>query len=85
MKKIDIEELVNEYIRPDKILDSENIYLLREKIMNLPQDDRNILLLYIDLGAYVRVGEILNCSSTFIGMKLKSIKEKLGIQQKTRR
>ena len=85
MKKIDIEELVNEYIRPDKILDSEDIYLLKEKIMNLPQDDRNILLLYIDLGAYVRVGEILNCSSTFIGMKLKSIKEKLGIQKKTRK
>ena len=85
MKKIDIEELVNEYLVPDKILDSEDIYLLKEKIMNLPQDDRNILLLYIDLGAYVRVGEILNCSSTFIGMKLKSIKEKLGIQKKVRK
>ena len=85
MKEIDIEGLENEYLVPNKILDSDDLYLLKEKIMQLPQADRNILLLYIDLGAYVRVGEILNCSSTFIGMRLKDIREKLGIQKKTRR
>lgn len=85
MKEIDINQLNEEYLTPDKMLDNEELYLLKEKIMQLSQADRNILLLYIDLGSYSKVAKVLNCSATLIYQKNKSIREKLGIQKKEKK
>lgn len=85
MKEIDINELENEYLLPDKMLDDEELYLLKKRIKELPRADINILLLYIDLGSYGKVAKVLNCSSTLIYQKNRSIREKLGIQKKEKK
>ena len=85
MKEIDIDQLNEEYLTPDEMLDSEELYLLKKKIMQLSQADRNILLLYIDLGSYGKVAKVFNCSATLIYQRMKATREKLGIQKKERK
>lgn len=76
-KEIDIDELENEYLLPDKMVDDEKLYLIKEKIKELPRADINLLLMYIELGSYAKVAKFLNCSSTLIYLKLKRIRNKL--------
>lgn len=78
---IDIEKLEQEYLTPDKMGDSENLYLLKENIQKLSQADKNLLLLYIELGSYAKVAKFLGCSATLIYLKNKSIREKLGVKK----
>ena len=74
MTEINIKELENEYLLPDKMVDDEKLYLIKEKINELPRADINLLLLYLELGSYAKVAKFLNCSSTLIYLKLKRIK-----------
>ena len=74
MTEINIKELENEYLLPDKMVDDEKLYLIKEKIKELPRADINLLLLYLELGRYAKVAKFLNCSSTLIYLKLKRIK-----------
>lgn len=74
MTEINIKELENEYLLPDKMVDDEKLYLIKKKIKELPRADINLLLLYLELGSYAKVAKFLNCSSTLIYLKLKRIK-----------
>ena len=74
MTEINIKELENEYLLPDKMVDDEKLYLIKEKIKEWPRADINLLLLYLELGSYAKVAKFLNCSSTLIYLKLKRIK-----------
>lgn len=77
MKEINIKELENEYLLPDKMVDDEKLYLIKEKIKELPRADINLLLLYLELGSYAKVAKFLNCSSTLIYLRIRKIRNKL--------
>lgn len=77
MKVIDIDELEFEFLDPDKMNDSEKLYLLKERISRLSTADRYILLLYLDMGSYAKVADFLNCSATTIYLKIKKIREEV--------
>lgn len=76
-KEIDIEELENEYLLPDKMVDDEKLYLIKEKIKELPRADINLLLLYLELGSYAKVAKFLNCSSTLIYLRIRKIRSRI--------
>ena len=76
-KEIDIEELENEYLLPDKMVDDEKLYLIKEKIKGLPRADINLLLLYLELGSYAKVAKFLNCSSTLIYLRIRKIRSRI--------
>lgn len=76
-KEIDIEELENEYLLPDKMVDDEKLYLIKEKIKELPRADINLLLLYLELGSYAKVAKFLNCSSTLIYLRIRKIRTRI--------
>ena len=77
MTEINIKELENEYLLPDKMVDNEKLYLIKEKIKELPRADINLLLLYLELGSYAKVAKFLNCSSTLIYLRIRKIRNKL--------
>lgn len=77
MTEINIKELENEYLLPDKMVDDEKLYLIKEKIKELPRADINLLLLYLELGSYAKVAKFLNCSSTLIYLRIRKIRNKL--------
>lgn len=76
-KEIDIEALENEYLLPDKMVDDEKLYLIKEKIKELPRADINLLLLYLELGSYAKVAKFLNCSSTLIYLRIRKIRSRI--------
>lgn len=77
MTEINIKEVEEEYLTPDKMVDDEKLYLIKEKIKELPRADINLLLLYLELGSYAKVAKFLNCSSTLIYLRIRKIRNKL--------
>ena len=77
MTEINIKELENEYLLPDKMVDDEKLYNLKSRINELPRTDINLLLLYLELGSYAKVAKFLNCSSTLIYLRIRKIRNKL--------
>lgn len=77
MTEINIKEVEEEYLTPDKMVDDEKLYLIKEKIKDLPRADINLLLLYLELGSYAKVAKFLNCSSTLIYLRIRKIRNKL--------
>ena len=77
MTEINIKEVEEEYLTPDKMVDDEKLYNLKSRINELPRTDINLLLLYLELGSYAKVAKFLNCSSTLIYLKIKHIKSML--------
>lgn len=77
MTEINIKELENEYLLPDKMVDDEKLYNLKSRINELPRADINLLLLYLELGSYAKVAKFLNCSSTLIYLRIRKIRNKL--------
>ena len=77
MTEINIKEVEEEYLTPDKMVDDEKLYLIKEKIKDLPRTDINLLLLYLELGSYAKVAKFLNCSSTLIYLRIRKIRNKL--------
>lgn len=77
MTEINIKELENEYLFPDKMVDDEKLYNLKSRINELPRADINLLLLYLELGSYAKVAKFLNCSSTLIYLRIRKIRNKL--------
>ena len=77
MTEINIKEVEEEYLTPDKMVDDEKLYLIKEKINELPRADINLLLLYLELGSYAKVAKFLNCSSTLIYLRIRKIRNKL--------
>lgn len=68
--------LMNEYLNIDEFKDEEDIYLLKNTIINkLTPLQKNILLLYADEGSYRKVAKIVNCSQTQVMNIIKNIKK----------
>ena len=77
MTEINIKELEEEFLTSNKMVDDEKLYLIKEKIKELPRADINLLLLYLELGSYAKVAKFLNCSSTLIYLRIRKIRNKL--------
>ena len=60
--KIDYDVLIEEFITPDTISDSESTYKLKSIISNLPLPDKYILLLYLDSGSYRSAANLIDVS-----------------------
>lgn len=68
--------LINEYLDIDEFRDDEEIYLLKNTIINkLTPLQKNILLLYADEGSYRKVAKLVNCSQTQVMNIIKNIKK----------
>ena len=75
--KIDYDVLIEEFITPDAISDSESTYKLKSIINNLPLPDKYILLLYLDSGSYRRAAELVDVSPSVYYYRTSKIIKKI--------
>ena len=75
--KIDYDVLIEEFITPDTISDSESTYKLKSIINNLPLPDKYILLLYLDSGSYRSAANLLDVSPSVFYYRASKIIKKI--------
>lgn len=75
--KIDYDILIEEFITPDTITDSESTYKLKSIINNLPLPDKYILLLYLDSGSYRSAANLLDVSPSVFYYRTSKIIKKI--------
>lgn len=57
--------------------DDDRMMSLKQSIQNLNPVEKNIILLYVDLGSYRKAAEVLNIAPSTLLSKIKKIKQKL--------
>ena len=75
--KIDYDVLIEEFITPNTISDSESTYKLKSIINNLPLPDKYILLLYLDSGSYRSAANLLDVSPSVFYYRTSKIIKKI--------
>ena len=75
--KIDYDVLIEEFITPDTISDSESTYKLKSIINNLPLPDKYILLLYLDSGSYRNAANLIDVSPSVFYYRTSKIIKKI--------
>lgn len=75
--KIDYDVLIEEFITPDTISDSESTYKLKSIINNLPLPDKYILLLYLDSGSYRNAANLVDVSPSVFYYRTSKIIKKI--------
>ena len=75
--KIDYDVLIEEFITPDTITDSESTYKLKTIIGNLPLPDKYILLLYLDSGSYRNAANLIDVSPSVFYYRTSKIIKKI--------
>ena len=75
--KIDYDVLIEEFITPDTISDSESTYKLKSIIGNLPLPDKYILLLYLDSGSYRSAANLIDVSPSVFYYRTSKIIKKI--------
>lgn len=75
--KIDYDVLIEEFITPDTISDSESTYKLKSIINNLPLPDKYILLLYLDSGSYRSAANLIDVSPSVFYYRTSKIIKKI--------
>ena len=75
--KIDYDVLIEEFITPDTITDSESTYKLKSIINNLPLPDKYILLLYLDSGSYRSAANLIDVSPSVFYYRTSKIIKKI--------
>lgn len=75
--KIDYDVLIEEFITPDIISDSESSYKLKSIINNLPLPDKYILLLYLDSGSYRNAANLIDVSPSVFYYRTSKIIKKI--------
>ena len=75
--KIDYDVLIEEFITPNIISDSESTYKLKSIINNLPLPDKYILLLYLDSGSYRSAANLLDVSPSVFYYRTSKIIKKI--------
>lgn len=75
--KIDYDILIEEFITPDTITDSESTYKLKSIISNLPLPDKYILLLYLDSGSYRSAANLIDVSPSVFYYRTSKIIKKI--------
>ena len=75
--KIDYDVLIEEFITPNTITDSESTYKLKSIINNLPLPDKYILLLYLDSGSYRSAANLIDVSPSVFYYRTSKIIKKI--------
>ena len=75
--KIDYDVLIEEFITPDTISDSESTYKLKSIISELPLPDKYILLLYLDSGSYRSAANLIDVSPSVFYYRTSKIIKKI--------
>lgn len=75
--KIDYDILIEEFITPDAISDSESTYKLKSIISNLSLPDKYILLLYLDSGSYRSAANLIDVSPSVFYYRTSKIIKKI--------
>lgn len=75
--KIDYDVLIEEFITPDTLTDSESTYKLKSIINNLPLPDKYILLLYLDSGSYRSAANLIDVSPSVFYYRTSKIIKKI--------
>lgn len=75
--KIDYDVLIEEFITPDTLSDSEDTYRLKTIINELPLPDKYILLLYLDSGSYRSAAHLIDVSPSVYYYKTSKIIKKI--------
>ena len=75
--KVPYDILIEEFITPDTITDSESIYKLKSIISNLPLPDKYILLLYLDSGSYRSAANLIDVSPSVFYYRTSKIIKKI--------
>lgn len=74
-----IQSLIDE-MTPDPLVDDEEIYKLKEIVLNLPQNDKVIMLLYIEYNSLQKVADILHVSQSTIFLHVRRIRKEIKNQ-----
>lgn len=74
---IPYDTLIEEFITPDTITDSESTYKLKSIINNLPLPDKYILLLYLDSGSYRSAANMIDVSPSVFYYRTSKIIKKI--------
>lgn len=73
-----LKSLMNEYdIEKDMFNDTDEFQLLLDKVEELPQPDKIILLLYAETQSYRKLAKILNVSFAAAYKAIKEIRNKI--------
>ena len=75
--KIDYDVLIEEFITPDTITDSESTYKLKSIISSLPLPDKYILLLYLDSGSFRNAANLIDVSPSVFYYRTSKIIKKI--------
>ena len=75
--KIDYDVLIEEFITPDTISDSESTYKLKSIINKLSLPDKYLLLLYLDSGSYRSAANLIDVSPSVFYYKTSKIIKKI--------
>ena len=75
--KVPYDILIEEFITPDTITDSESIYKLKSIINSLPLPDKYILLLYLDSGSYRSAANLIDVSPSVFYYRTSKIIKKI--------
>ena len=68
----------------DNLINSEKQNIIRKAINQLPERDKNLIMLYLDELSYSEMAEILNMKKSSIGKTLSRILRKLENELKTK-
>lgn len=74
---IPYDTLIEEFITPDTITDSESTYKLKSIIGELPLPDKYILLLYLDSGSYRSAANLIDVSPSVYYYRTSKIIKKI--------
>ena len=69
--------LIEEFITPNTISDSESTYKLKSIISELPLPDKYILLLYLDSGSYRSAANLIDVSPSVFYYRTSKIIKKI--------
>ena len=75
--KVPYDTLIEEFITPDTITDSESTYKLKSIINSLPLPDKYILLLYLDSGSYRSAANLIDVSPSVFYYRTSKIIKKI--------
>ena len=72
-------------MKPDVLVDSEEIYNIKDIILNtLDENDRVVLLLYIEYNSMSKVAKLLHVSTTTIYYLIRKVREIIKLELKKR-
>lgn len=74
---VDFEAIEYEYLDWHAFQDDDRMRELKDRVRSLPEGQKRILYLYLDLGTYTDVAKLLKCSPSSVRKTIKKVRRKL--------